>query len=75
MNINIAETAQYIALTEGIEAYNEGRISKQKLNRLYEIIINCNFTFFEKSTAAIIPMPKTTRKHGVMLRRSLRHTA
>lgn len=75
MTINIAQTAQYIKLQEGVTAYGEGRISKQKLNRLYETVINTSFVFFEKHTTTIIPMLKPTRKHGVMLRRSLRHSA
>jgi hypothetical protein len=67
---NIGFTRQFMALNQGMLAYKEGRISKQKLNSLYEAVINDAFTFFQKGTTAVIAMPKVTRKHGVFLRRS-----
>lgn len=73
MNITtgpIGQTLQYSKLTEGVKAFNEGIISKQDLNKLYEVVINEAFTFFQKGTTAVITIPKISRKHGVFLRRS-----
>ncbi len=66
----IENTPKTEALVNGIKAYNNKRISKQKLNKLYEAVINDAFTFFQKGTTAVIAIPKVTRKHGVFLRRS-----
>lgn len=66
----IENTPNTEALVNGIKAYNNKRISKQKLNKLYEAVINDAFTFFQKGTTAVIAIPKVTRKHGVFLRRS-----
>lgn len=73
MNITtgpIGQTLQNIKLAVGIQAYNEGIISKQELNMLYEAVINEAFTFFQKGTTAVIAIQKVSRKHGVFLRRS-----
>jgi hypothetical protein len=67
---SIAETSLNIELAKGVLAYNEGRISKFKLNKLYEAVINEAYTFFQKGTTAVIAIPKISRKHGVFLRRS-----
>ena len=51
MNIIIEANAQnhnHIKLATGVQAYNEGLISKQDLNMLYESVINEAFTFFQK---------------------------
>lgn len=68
--IPIGQTPTYIKLIKGVEAFNEGFISKQELNMLYEAVINEAFTFFQKGTTAIISIQKISRKHGVFLRRS-----
>lgn len=73
MNITtrpIGQTPEYTKLSKGIKAYNEGSISKQELNTLYEAVINDAFTFFQNGTTAVVSIRKISRKHGVFLRRS-----
>lgn len=66
----IGQTPEYIQLVEGLQAYNESLISKLFLNKLYEAVINDTFTFFQKGTTAVVAIQKSSRKHGVFLRRS-----